>query len=80
MTHLVIATATFVTNNNVIVSLRLRFFTKNTHNIRVWHSQFCQLFKRRPGRCVVQKFDKTSFPCQVHLCKNNFSIVVIVNI
>lgn len=71
MTHLMIATATFVTNNNVIISLRLGFFAKNTHNIRVWHSQLCQLFKRGPGRCVVHKIDKTSLPCQVHLYKKS---------
>lgn len=74
MTHLMIATATFVANNNVIISLRLRFFAKNTHNIRVWHSQLCQLFKRGPGRCVVHKIDKTSFPRQVHLRKKNIVV------
>lgn len=74
MTHLMIATATLVTNDNVIISLRLRFFAKNTHNIRVWHSQLCQLFKRGPGRCVVHKIDKTSFPCQVHLYKKNIVV------
>lgn len=79
MTHLMIATATFVANNNVIISLRLGFFAKNTHNIRVWHSQFCQLFKRGPGRCIVHKIDKTSLPCQVHLYRSRKRIVSILH-
>lgn len=69
MTQLVIPTTALVTDDDLVVCLRLRLLADDAQQVRLWQCQLSEIFKRGPTLCVISKLDQALFSDQVHLHK-----------
>jgi len=67
VTQLVIPTTALVTDDDLVVCLRLRLLADDTQQVRLWQCQLSEIFKCGPTLCVISKLDQALFSDQVHL-------------
>lgn len=67
VTQLVIPTTALVTDDDLVVCLRLRLLADDTQQVRLWQCQLSEIFKWGPTLGVISKLDQALFSDQVHL-------------
>ena len=70
VTQLVIPTTALVTDDDLVVCLRLGLLADDTQQVRLWQCQLSEIFKCGPTLCVISKLDQALFSDQVHLQQN----------